>query len=582
MKVLVRAVVLATAALLTAAAPPAMAAAPAAPTPTPTVAPAPGSGSATAPATADPAASATTAATAAAAAPTGAPDAPAPEGAPDAAAPEGAPAAAPEAAPDAASRPGSVGAPGAGDPFFPQAGNGGIDVQDYSLVLDYDPPSKRLSGTATLRIRATQDLSRFDLDLREFELGRVTVDGAPATVARDGQELIITPRRTLRKGAVFTVVVPYAGVPKTVIDPDGSPEGWVFTADGAVVVNEPQGSPGWYPANDTPRDKATYTIAMTVPKGLTAVGNGSLVSQRTAGAKTTFTWRERLPMAPYLTTITLGRFTVRTGKTPSGIPVYVAVDPNLGTSADATLRRLPEMVTFLENLYGRYPFETVGAIVDDAPELGYALESQTKPVFDSAPDELTLLHELAHQWYGDAVTLRTWPDIWLNEGFATWSEWIWQERTGGPTGRQLLRELSATPASDTEFWNPPPARPGGPAELFDGTIYDRGAMTLQALREKIGDRTFLALMRRWYADHKYGNVSTPEFIALAQRMSGQDLRGFFDAWLFTPGKPAIAPTDAAPAPAAGRGDAAAAGAPAPAAAAPAPATAAPAGSTRRR
>lgn len=450
------------------------------------------------------------------------------------------PAAAPS--PDAA-RPGgpagAIGAPGVGDPFFPLAGNGGIDVQDYDLRLAYTPSTKRLEGTATLRIVATQDLSRFDLDLRGFDLGPVTVDGAPATVARaKQQELQITPKRPLRKGATFAVVVPYAGVPDVVIDPDGSPEGFVPTKDGAVVVNEPQGSPGWYPANDTPRDKATYTIAMTVPAGLTAVGNGALVSQTSAGGRTTFTWRERFPMAPYLTTITLGKFAVTTGRA-AGVPSYVAVDPSQAVKSAPVLSKLPEMVAFLQNLYGPYPFETVGAIVDDAPELGYALETQTKPVFDSAPDDTTLLHELSHQWYGDAVTLRQWPDIWLHEGFATWSEWIWAERHGGPSAKDQLADLAATPASDKAFWNPPPGDPGRAANLFDGTIYDRGAMTLQALREQIGDPAFFTVMRRWYAEHKYGNVSTPEFVALAQQVSRQNLGAFFKAWLYTPGKPAF-------------------------------------------
>src|SRR4051794_38793138 len=332
------------------------------------------------------------------------------------------------AAPSANAAPATVGADGVGDPFYPFAGNGGIDVRDYSLKLAYDPGTRRLEGTATLIIAATQDLSRFDLDLRGFDLGAVTVDGAPATTARSGQELAISPKNLIRNGAVFTVVVPYSGVPVTVVDPDGSSEGWVFTSDGAVVVNEPQGSPGWYPANDTPQDKATYTIAMTVPDGLTAVGNGVLASPpASAGGRTTFTWREQHPMAPYLTTITLGRFEVSAGGTAGRIPLYIAVDPKLASSASANMRKIPEMVTFLEGLYGPYPFETVGAIVDDAPELGYSLETQTKPVFAYAPDEATVLHELSHQWFGDAVTLRTWPDIWLHEGFATWSEWIWFE-----------------------------------------------------------------------------------------------------------------------------------------------------------
>jgi aminopeptidase N len=431
----------------------------------------------------------------------------------------------------------SPGAPGVGDPLLPLAGNGGIDVGDYALRLAYDPGTERLDGTATLSVTATQDLSRFDLDLRGFSLGTVTVDGRAASVSRDGQELQITPARPLRSGPAFTVVVPYSGTPQAVIDPDGSTEGWVVTDDGAAVVGEPQGSPAWYPANDTPRDKATYTVAMTVPDGLTAVGNGRLASKVSSGGRTTFTWREGYPMAPYLATITLGRFDVTEGTTPGGVPTYVAVDPVQASSASASLRQLPAMVDFLVGLYGAYPFENAGAIVDDAPAIGYSLETQTKPFYADKPDGITVLHELSHMWFGDAVTLRSWPDIWLHEGFATWSEWIWTERQGQKSAAQKLKQLESTTATNTAFWSPAPGDPGSAANLFDGTIYDRGGMTLEALRERIGDPAFFTLLRTWYAQHRYGNVSTAEFVALAQQISGRDLRGFFQAWLYDPAKP---------------------------------------------
>src|SRR5664279_1505 len=170
--------------------------------------------------------------------------------------------------------------------------------------------------------------------------------------------------------------------------PDGSSEGWVPTDDGAFVVGEPQGAPGWFAANDTPTDKATYDVQLTVPDRLTAVGNGALISQRSKNGWTTFHWFERYPMASYLATITFGVFEVKRGRTPGGIPTYVAVDPKQD-DAWTVLAKLPEIVDYFSGLYGRYPFETVGAIVDNAPKVGYALETQTKPVFDSAPDEAT-------------------------------------------------------------------------------------------------------------------------------------------------------------------------------------------------
>jgi aminopeptidase N len=427
------------------------------------------------------------------------------------------------------------GSSGLGDPFFPLAGNGGYDVSHYALRLSYEPETHRLVGSATISATATQNLSRFDLDLRGFDVSRLTVNGQAASFTRAGQELVITPQAGLPAAGPFTVTVDYAGEPQVVTDPDGSIEGWVPTDDGAFVVGEPQGSPAWYPVNDNPRDKATFEFSVTVPSGLTVMANGVLASTITAGGHSTFVWRETLPMAPYLATATLGRFDVTQYQLRRGLPVYIAVDPTL--SSAKVLDKLPGIVDFYSSIYGPYPFDAVGAIVDDAKNVGYSLETQTKPVFDRVPDEATLAHELSHMWYGDSVTLTQWPDIWLHEGFATWSEWIWSEHNGRKSAHQWFETLYNTPAQDTAFWTPPPGNPGNPANLFNGTIYNRGAMTLQALREKIGDPAFFRIMRRWAAQHQYGNVTSPQFIALAERESGQDLGRFFDVWLYQDAKP---------------------------------------------
>jgi len=437
----------------------------------------------------------------------------------------------------ASAAPFTPGSPGLGDPYFPLAGNGGYDVVHYSLVFAYDPATRLFDGTATITATATQDLSRFDLDLRGFEIGRLTVNGAAAAFTRDGQELIITTAAGLPAGSVFTVVVGYAGVPEVITDPDGSIEGFVPTEDGAFVVGEPQGSPGWYPANDNPRDKATYDFTATVPAGLTVLANGVLAARTESAGHTTFVWRATSPMAPYLATATLGRFDLTQYTLSSGIPAYVAIDPRLPTGN--VLRKLPDIVEFYASIYGPYPFEAVGAIVDDAPDVGYSLETQTKPVFYRMPDEETLAHELSHMWYGDSVTLTEWPDIWLHEGFATWSEWIWSEHLGHKSAHNWFKTLYNTPPQDTAFWTPPPGNPGSPAFLFNGTIYYRGAMTLQALREKIGDAAFFEIMRRWASEHRYGNVTTPQFVALAEQVSGQQLDQFFEVWLYRPEKPTV-------------------------------------------
>ena len=433
----------------------------------------------------------------------------------------------------------TFGSPGLGDPFFPLAGNGGYDVGNYALTLDYTRTGNRLQGSALISATATQALDRFDLDLRGFEISRLEVNGRPAGFTRDGQELVITPRGRLAAGSAFTVRVDYAGTPSVVTDPDGSIEGWVPTGDGAIVVNEPQGSPAWYPVNDNPRDKATYDFAITVPEGITALANGVLQGPAIpSGGKTTWRWRESDPMAPYLATATNGSFDLDVQTGPGGLPIYNAVDSGLNPKRKATAKSVlsmaPEIVTFFSGLYGAYPFDAAGGIIDPAPSVGYSLETQTKPNYAYVPDELTVVHELSHMWYGDAVTLTEWPDIWLHEGFATFSEWIWRERHGGETAQETFDSLYAS----KQFpWSPAPAALQRPSQLFSTPVYDRGGMTLQALRVKVGDDTFFGILRDWFTQNRYGNVTTPEFIALAEAESGQDLDAFFQAWLYTPAKP---------------------------------------------
>ena len=313
-------------------------------------------------------------------------------------------------------------------------------------------------------------------------------------------------------------------------------------------MNEPQGSPTWFPANDTPKDFATYDFAITVPEGRTALANGTFVSQTDNGDTTTWRWREDRPMVTYLTTATNGFFELRTG-TIAGVPEYNAVDPNTrrfgqkNPEPELAWSRLavqPEALQFLIDLYGPYPFDSVGAIVDYAPNVFYSLESQTKPNYWVVPSELTIVHELAHMWFGDAVVLERWPDMWLNEGFATWSEWIWNEHKNVKSAQQQFDELYATPedsAAGQDLWFPAPNQLADASELFHTPVYDRGAMTLQALREKVGEEMFLTIVRSWYAENRHSNVTTGDFIALAERVSGQQLDQFFQAWLFEEGRP---------------------------------------------
>jgi len=280
------------------------------------------------------------------------------------------------------------------------------------------------------------------------------------------------------------------------------------------------------------------------------MGNGVLVSHTDNGDTETWHWRETVPMATYLATVTTGAFETRFDTLPGGLPRYDAVDPQSrrfkekSPETDLAWSRLsiePEVIAFFSDLYGPYPFDAVGGIVDWAPHVFYSLESQTKPNYWVVPgDPATVVHELAHQWFGDSVSLAKWPDMWLNEGFATWSEWIWSERHGGEPAQQFFDDLYATPEDSPDgkdLWFPAPAALPDPSVLFSTPVYNRGAMTLQALREKVGDDTFFSILRTWYADHRGGNVTTADFTALAEQTSGQDLDHFFHVWLFEEGRP---------------------------------------------
>ncbi|AWW38922.1 M1 family metallopeptidase [Streptomyces cadmiisoli] len=438
---------------------------------------------------------------------------------------------------------GTPGGSGVRDPYFPKSGNGGYDVTHYDLTLDYTPASRRLTGRAVISARATQDLSAFNLDLLGLDVTKVGVDGAAASWNRAGQELTVRPRDGLDKGRTFRVAVDYSGTPRTITDPDGSEEGWLPTSDGALALGQPVGSMAWFPGNHHPSDKATYEITVTVPENLRAVSNGEPAGETTSGGRRTAIWRSTAPMASYLATVAVGRFGITRTTGDDGLPLYTAVDPAERAGSRASLARIPDVLAWAEDRFGPYPFSSGGAIVDRANGIGYALETQNRPVFPGAPDLLLVVHELAHQWYGDSVTPMSWRDMWLNEGFATYAEWLWQEDHGGDTAQEIFDALYAgdyyeVPAENEAIWAFPPANPPDAASISDAPVYSRGAMVLHKIRETVGDQAFDRIVRGWAAAHRHGNADTGEFVTyVEEKAPGKDFTTIWDEWLYGKGRP---------------------------------------------
>ena len=425
------------------------------------------------------------------------------------------------------------GADGLGDRLYPQLGNGGYDALHYEIDLRFVPEGNHISGTTTITAAATQDLSRFNLDLYGLAVGAVTVDGAPAAFERQGSELVITPAKSLARGATFTVAVAYAGVPDPIADP-GVPRvrlGWQAWDDGFFgVISEPSGAMNWFPSNNHPSDKATYALSITLPDDLTAAANGVLREVIDHEDDTrTFAWEMRDPMASYLTTVVVGDY-IEARDDAGPVPIRNYFPAGINASSISGYGITQEIMTWLIDLIGPYPFAEYGVVV--LPGYRFALETQTLSVFgDGAPDPLVIVHELVHQWFGNSVSPASWGDIWLNEGFATYFMALYLGETRGP---QALEDFLTRSRAN---WSPPGDIEV--AELFSASVYFRGALTLHALRAEVGDDVFIDILRSYYEQHAHGVATTDDFIAAAERVTGRNLGEVFDAWLYDEDMPSL-------------------------------------------
>jgi aminopeptidase N len=341
--------------------------------------------------------------------------------------------------------------------------------------------------------------------------------------------------------------VQYSGTPGSVRAEGITP--WVHRPDGALAEGEPEIAWWWFPSDDHPRDKATFDLSVLVPDGTSVLSNGLLTlrARPELPGWSRWNWREAIPMATYLAFMDIGNYDIHTDTTDTGQPIVTAYSADLSAAVGATARsdveRTSEVVDWESGYFGPYPFDARGGVVTASNTLGYALENQSRPVYDGVfwarGDAMyVVVHENAHEWYGDSVSVHNWRDIWLNEGFASYAEWLWSAAQGEGTTQELFDFTYARHPADDPFWQVTIGDPGV-AHLFDDPVYDRGAMALQALRLAVGDDAFFSILRKWAAQHEYADGSVQQFEGLAERVSGQDLGALFTAWLFTPSRPAL-------------------------------------------
>jgi aminopeptidase N len=431
---------------------------------------------------------------------------------------------------------------GIGDSLFPHLGNPGYDVLAYDIAFTYRGSNTQpLDAVTRIDARAAQRLERINLDFSHGTVRTVEVNGRPAEFTTAGEDLVVEPAAAVEQDSRMRITVTHTSDPT---GPAGE-GGWVRTADGLAMANQADAAHRVFPCNDHPADKAYFTFRITAPKELTAVANGARKVKVWTGTNTTWAYQTKHPMATELAQVSIGRSAVLHRQGPGGLVVRDVVPAADREKLEPWLKKTPGHLEWMEKKVGRYPFETYGLLIADAAT-GFELETQTLSLFERSlftdgeyPEwyvDSVMVHELAHQWFGNSVSPRTWSDLWLNEGHATWYEATYAEEMAHKPLETRMREAYMLSDQWRADAGPPaapkPPTPGQKISLFRPVVYDGSALVLYALRQTIGKDAFAELERAWVREHRDGTATTADFTALASRIAGRDLSAFFAEWLY--------------------------------------------------
>lgn len=388
-----------------------------------------------------------------------------------------------------------------------ESGDSNYGVTHYRLDLDYTPRTNRLEGTATLRLRVLAPTASLRVDLIGLRAAKVRVNGsAHRDLTQGRRSLRVKFAEGLTVGEELELAIDYSGRPAPIRSPWGQ-IGWEELENGALVASQPTGAPTWFPCNDRVDDRASYEIQFTCDRDFFIAATGRPGPVTTRGGKRTWTFSTTVPTATYLVAVHVGEYReypLGTGR--------ILTPASQWPQVREAFAPMPRMSAVFEDWFGPYPQEDLTTVVT-AEKLEIPLEAQGMATFGRnhcAPIEQRLIaHELAHQWFGNSVGLRNWRDIWLNEGFACFSEWVWSEASGGPTIAECadkhFAELLDKP------WDLLLADPGE-REMFDDRVYKRGALLLEALRRTLGQDALRLILRDWATKYQHQLVDTETFI----------------------------------------------------------------------